>query len=458
MTVSPARISMSRSILSMSEFKRISLFVTTGIYLLSMAASPTAIAQDIDVISDAPLISFDDTTDPDAEEWFIFGRDGEFLVTSNEILQDLLQAQTALQSVSLGFGATAGGSFSAAIGDDASAAGNFSTAVGDRASAPENSGTALGTRAVAGGGSSTALGRDAASSGSSSVALGRGASSAGNSSTAVGLGAAAAGNFSSALGYRASAPNPDTIVLGGVPDVNFATDYADVAIGTTAPLAPLHVARDDGTAQILVEETDPTPSPRTLFRLASAGSNAKFEIDNTSAGVSWAFTNSGSDFRVSRQGSGTVEFRVDNAGNAVVAGDLEVGGDLFTNVMMPSDRSIKQHVESVDPERVLEKVSALPLSTWEYTDRPGQRHMGPMAQDFRAAFGLGADDRSISIVDASGVALASIQALNRKLERRNLALERDVDELKSRNSQLEERLSLLEVAMGQMLSSEVADN
>ena len=44
------------------------------------------------------------------------------------------------------------------------------------------------------------------------------------------------------------------------------------------------------------------------------------------------------------------------------------------------------------------------------------RVMGPMAQDFRAAFGLGETELGISTIDADGVALAAIQGLNAKLE------------------------------------------
>jgi len=77
-----------------------------------------------------------------------------------------------------------------------------------------------------------------------------------------------------------------------------------------------------------------------------------------------------------------------------------------------SDRNLKQHVEPVDAQAVLAKLTALPIATWNYfADDPGVRHMGPMAQDFAAAFGLGGDDRHIHVIDASGVALASLQAL-----------------------------------------------
>ena len=84
--------------------------------------------------------------------------------------------------------------------------------------------------------------------------------------------------------------------------------------------------------------------------------------------------------------------------------------------MNASDRNLKQSFAPVDAQAVLDKVAALPVQTWSYKAQPGQTHLGPMAQDFRAAFGLGADDVSIATVDESGVALAAIQGLNRKLE------------------------------------------
>jgi hypothetical protein len=70
----------------------------------------------------------------------------------------------------------------------------------------------------------------------------------------------------------------------------------------------------------------------------------------------------------------------------------------------------------VDGYEVLEKLAALPISTWNYkTDAPSVRHLGPMAQDFAAAFGLGDDDRKINMVDANGVVMVAIQALYRRL-------------------------------------------
>jgi hypothetical protein len=83
-----------------------------------------------------------------------------------------------------------------------------------------------------------------------------------------------------------------------------------------------------------------------------------------------------------------------------------------------SDRNSKEAFTAINPRAVLEKVSALPITEWKYkVEADGTEHIGPMAQDFHAAFGLnGKDDKHISTVDESGVALAAIQGLNEKLE------------------------------------------
>ncbi|MFD5514031.1 tail fiber domain-containing protein [Streptomyces sp. NPDC127051] len=72
--------------------------------------------------------------------------------------------------------------------------------------------------------------------------------------------------------------------------------------------------------------------------------------------------------------------------------------------------------EAVNGYRVLEEVVRLPVSSWRYNwDPPEVRHLGPMAQDWWAAFGLGGSDTTICSTDANGVALVAIQALHREL-------------------------------------------
>jgi hypothetical protein len=103
-------------------------------------------------------------------------------------------------------------------------------------------------------------------------------------------------------------------------------------------------------------------------------------------------------------------------------------GGAWTN---GSSRLFKDVVGAIDSEQVLKRVLALGISRWRYKDSQEGEHMGPMAEDFRAAFGLGADAQHIATVDADGVALAAIQGLNQKLENENAALKADLDALRS---------------------------
>lgn len=95
---------------------------------------------------------------------------------------------------------------------------------------------------------------------------------------------------------------------------------------------------------------------------------------------------------------------------------------------MVSDRNSKTDFEPVDTKAVLDNLCAIDIGTWRYKSQdPDIRHVGPTAQDFFAAFGVGEDDRHISTIDADGVALAAIQALNR----RNQELEAQIAELRA---------------------------
>ena len=96
-----------------------------------------------------------------------------------------------------------------------------------------------------------------------------------------------------------------------------------------------------------------------------------------------------------------------------------------------SSREVKRDFAPVDTREALEKVASLALTSWRFVNEPdGVRHLGPMAEDFRAAFGLGSDERSISSVDAQGVAFAAIQGLNAKLELRLRAKDAELAELR----------------------------
>ena len=117
-------------------------------------------------------------------------------------------------------------------------------------------------------------------------------------------------------------------------------------------------------------------------------------------------------------------------------------GTVYANgVALSSDRNAKENFAAVNAQAVLDKVVALPVSEWNYKSDKQAEHIGPMAQDFHAAFGLdGTDDKHISVVDENGVALAAIQGLNQKLE----TLSAQNEQLKQENNLLARRLDELE--------------
>jgi hypothetical protein len=121
-----------------------------------------------------------------------------------------------------------------------------------------------------------------------------------------------------------------------------------------------------------------------------------------------------------------------------------LAGTVYANgVALTSDRNAKENFTAVNAREVLARVAALPVTQWNYkTDSKDVQHIGPMAQDFQAAFQLSADDRHISVVDEGGVALAAIQGLNQKLD------EKDA-EIKN----LEKKLDALQAVVKQLASN-----
>jgi hypothetical protein len=128
---------------------------------------------------------------------------------------------------------------------------------------------------------------------------------------------------------------------------------------------------------------------------------------------------------------------------------MAANGGSFTSL---SDRNVKTAIEAIDSLSILERVVDLPISTWSYIAQgTGIRHIGPMAQDFMAAFEVGETDTGITTIDADGVALAAIQGLNAKLEAERDALAGEVERLGAENAALRgeaedirERLARLE--------------
>jgi hypothetical protein len=132
---------------------------------------------------------------------------------------------------------------------------------------------------------------------------------------------------------------------------------------------------------------------------------------------------------------------VDTNGNPKAGVSLAAGGGSWASL---SDRDSKENVVAVDARQVLDRLAQLPIATWNYkSQEPAVRHIGPMAQDFFAAFGVGEDQRHITGVDADGVALAAVQGLNRKLEANLAEKEAQILELRQALAQLKQQLERL---------------
>jgi hypothetical protein len=132
------------------------------------------------------------------------------------------------------------------------------------------------------------------------------------------------------------------------------------------------------------------------------------------------------------------------AGNGILLGTN--GNTLILSAQpgVVSDKNLKTDFTQVQPQEILARLAALPIQGWRYTNEiPGARHVGPMSQDFKAAFGLGEDNKLIQFVDEEGVALAAIQGLNQKLNEQLAARDAELAGLKARLAEMERRLKTL---------------
>jgi hypothetical protein len=129
-------------------------------------------------------------------------------------------------------------------------------------------------------------------------------------------------------------------------------------------------------------------------------------------------------------------------GTSSPATQLEVAGTVSaTGFLRLSDRNAKAGLRDVNVQEVLEAVTDLPVQRWHFIGDAQTDHIGPMAQDFSAAFKLGSDDKHIDTVDAEGVAFAAIQGLNQKLVQAVKQQQNEIAELRQRLEKLEQFLN-----------------
>jgi hypothetical protein len=197
--------------------------------------------------------------------------------------------------------------------------------------------------------------------------------------------------------------------------------------------------------------------------------SASLTVNNTAriqGGNNWNVTGGEGDFRV---GNDSFRFKIGVANGGSGSGDIWMrahggtqrifiktpgGTSIYSNEgetagvslaangtawAVISDRNVKKDIAPVDERVILEKLADLSITQWHYQWESADvtPHIGPMAQDFKAAFYPGTDDKSITTQEADGVALAAIQGLNRKLEERLKAKDAQLEALERRLERLE---------------------
>jgi hypothetical protein len=125
-----------------------------------------------------------------------------------------------------------------------------------------------------------------------------------------------------------------------------------------------------------------------------------------------------------------------------------------TSYTTSSDRNAKTNIQPIDRKDILDRVSQLPITSWDFKKDLKKHHVGPMAQDFHAAFGLdGEDDTHINLTDMAGVSLAAIQELSSQMKAKDAQIAELKKELSAQTKALEARMTVLEHQQGLTVQS-----
>ena len=247
--------------------------------------------------------------------------------------------------------------------------------------------TAMGFASTASDFYSTAMGHHTTASGTSSTAMGYYTRASGVMSTAMGRNTTASGSYSTAMGYQTTASGEFSTAMGA-------------NASTTDLGGNVHAGSfvwGDASTNMLVHPTAPHQ-----FVARAAGGVTFYSNSTRSTGVR-----------------------------------LAASGGSWASV---SDRASKTDFDAVDGEVILNRLASLPVESWQYRDdASGRRYIGPVAQDFHAAFGLG-DDKTIATLDVDGVTLVAIKTLKelqQKTAAENVALREQVERLSRAVEQLQ---------------------
>lgn len=268
------------------------------------------------------------------------------------------------------------------------------------------------------------------------VAIGSGASTAGGGALAVGANAQATFAGSIALGGSSNASGRRSVAFAEAD----ATDDHAFAAGQNAAATAQHafafgnLAKATGVFSYALG-TQATASGAASVAIGDgANTNGKNGSITMTAGSGANLATQDKQFSVLAKGG----FRMLVGNDAVVVGCTMAPGSGTWSCT--SDRNAKTGFKNLDGAALLAKIDAMPIQSWSYKTETGVRHIGPTAQDFHAAFEVGASDTDIALVDAAGVSLAGVQQLSRDVR----ALREENTQLRAKLASIEERIAQLE--------------
>jgi hypothetical protein len=162
-------------------------------------------------------------------------------------------------------------------------------------------------------------------------------------------------------------------------------------------------------------------------------------------------SNAANEFAVRATGGVRFVTGIDLLGIPTAGVRLEAGSSSWSYM---STWNMKVNFSFVEGKQVLQRLFNVPILTWSYRDQtPSIQHMGPLAEDFFAAFGLGENKKYINTVDVDGVTLAAIQGLYqlvREQEDQMMAQQGRIASLEIEKATQQKHLAALEARLAKM--------
>jgi hypothetical protein len=288
---------------------------------------------------------------------------------------------------------------------------------------------------------SFASGYNTKASGEYSVAFGFGSYATNEGSFAVGNVAASTGLYSFAAGHNPLASGDYSVALGRG---TVATNYSSIAIGYH-PTSSGQYALALGNYVFALADHSTTMGYHSR---SMAGHNGSFIYADKST-ETYLETTAANQFMV-RAAGGTIFYSSADLSTGVT---LAPGAGAWSTL---SDSTVKENIKDIDAYDFLKNLDEIEVYSWNYISQNDSiRHIGPMAQDFYAAFNIGNDSTTINSGDFDGINLLLIKGLNLKLNqmggqgKKLTELEKELLALREKRESLEKKLYELEQLVNQ---------